>query len=269
MTMNAKIGFLGAGRMASAIAGGMVKNAFIQDNILFYDCSEAAAGAFEAAVGAKKCADPAAMAEACDAVLLAVKPQYLSEALKPLTGLLKNKLVISIVAGVKLEKLAALTGASRIVRVMPNTPALVGEGAAVYAASAGAEKSDIELADKIFSSVGTALQLSENYLDAVTAVSGSGPAYVFEFIQAMADGGVAEGLPREIALKLAAQTVLGAATMVLKTGAHPQQLKDNVTSPAGTTSRALEVMAARGFSGIVMQSVRAAAERSRELGGRK
>ena len=106
-------------------------------------------------------------------------------------------------------------------------------------------------------------------MDAVTAVSGSGPAYVFEFIQAMADGGVAEGLPRDIALKLAAQTVMGAAKMVLDSGEHPQQLKDNVTSPAGTTSRALEFMAAKGFSGIVMQSVRAAAQRSRELGGKK
>ena len=111
--------------------------------------------------------------------------------------------------------------------------------------------------------------MPESSLDAVTAVSGSGPAYVFEFIQAMADGGVAEGLSRDMAVKLAAQAVLGAAQMVLKTSAHPQQLKDNVTSPAGTTSRALELMAERGFSGIVMQAVRAAAKRSRELGSAK
>ena len=112
------------------------------------------------------------------------------------------------------------------------------------------------------------MPLREAELDAVTALSGSGPAYVFEFIQALADGGVAEGLARDTALKLAAQTVLGAAVMVLNSGVHPQQLKDNVTSPGGTTSRALELMAERGFSGIVMQSVRAAAKRSRELGGK-
>lgn len=257
--------------MAAAIAGGIVKSKLFEPSqIGGFDINEASASIFSGATGGDCFSSKLPVhLEKAETVFISVKPQVIENAVAPYADSLKNKVIISIVAGVSIEKLEAITGSKRIIRVMPNTPALVGEGAAVYAASAGAEKSDIELADKIFSSVGTALQLSENYLDAVTAVSGSGPAYVFEFIQAMADGGVAEGLPREIALKLAAQTVLGAATMVLKTGAHPQQLKDNVTSPAGTTSRALEVMAARGFSGIVMQSVRAAAERSRELGGRK
>lgn len=266
-----KLFFIGTGKMATAIAGGIVKSKrFEPAQIAGFDINEAAASIFTGATGGDCFSGKLAQhLEKTETVLVAVKPQVIEKALAPYADALKNKMIISIVAGVSIEKLESLTGSKRIIRVMPNTPALVGEGAAVYSASAGVEKRDVELVDKIFSSVGIALQLSESHLDAVTAVSGSGPAYVFEFIQAMADGGVAEGLPRDIALKLAAQTVLGAAEMVLKTGAHPQQLKDNVTSPAGTTSRALEVMAARGFSGIVMQSVRAAAARAKELGGRK
>ena len=149
---------------------------------------------------------------------------------------------------------------------MPNTPALVGCGAAAFTPSQDAGTEDIALAGKIFSAVGIAIQLKESDMDAVTALSGSGPAYAFEFIQALADGGVAEGLSRETALKLAAQTLLGAAMMVIETGEHPGVLKDKVTSPAGTTSRALEVLAERGFSGTVIQAVRAAAKRSKELG---
>ena len=137
-----------------------------------------------------------------------------------------------------------------------------------YTASSEARPEDIEFAGAIFSALGLAVQLPESSIDAVTALSGSGPAYVFEFIQALADGGVAEGLPRNIALQLAVQTVIGSARMVAETGEHPTQLKDNVTSPGGTTSRALEVMAERGFAGVVIQSVRAAAQRSRELGGK-
>ena len=266
-----KLFFIGTGKMATAIAGGIVKSNLLEPRqIGGYDVNEAAVAMFTGATGCEAhSSNLPQLLEKSEAVFIAVKPQALEAALLPYANLLKNKLIISIVAGVSIEKLAALTGAERIIRVMPNTPAMVGAGVAVYSPSEDAEESDIELAGKVFSAVGMSLQLPEDYLDAVTAVSGSGPAYVFEFIQAMADGGVAEGLPRDVAVKLAAQTVLGAAQMVLKTGAHPQQLKDNVTSPAGTTSRALELMAERGFSGIVMQSVRAAAARSKELGGRK
>lgn len=267
-----KLFFIGTGKMATAIASGVVKSKLLgASQIGGYDVNEAAAAMFSGATGCDVSSGkkfPDAM-EKSEAVFIAVKPQVIEDALRPYCHLLKDKLVISIVAGVSLEKLKDLTGASRIIRVMPNTPAMVGAGMAAYSAAPEATEQDIEFTGKLFSAVGMSLQLPENYLDAVTAVSGSGPAYVFEFIQAMADGGVAEGLPRDVALKLAAQTVLGAAVMVLKTGAHPQQLKDNVTSPAGTTSRALELMAERGFAGIVMQSVRAAAARSRELGGKK
>ena len=192
----------------------------------------------------------------------------LEAALSGYKEILKDKAVFSIAAGVSIARLQEVTGAKRIVRIMPNTPALVGCGAAAYTASKEALASDVEFAGAIFSAIGMAVQLPESSIDAVTALSGSGPAYVFEFIQALADGGVAEGLPRNIALQLAVQTVIGSARMVAETGTHPAQLKDNVTSPGGTTSRALEFMAERGFAGIVMQSVRAAAKRSRELGGK-
>ena len=266
MTTNAKIGFLGAGRMASAIAGGMVKNAFTSENILFYDCSAAAAEAFAAAHGAKNCSDPAAMAEACDAVLLAVKPQYLAEALKPLTGLLKNKLVISIVAGVTLEKLAALTGAARIVRVMPNTPALVGEGCGAYSVSSAASEDDKVLAKNILDSIGEFFEMPEKLLDGVTAVSGCGPAYAYELIQAMADGGVTLGLPRDLAQKLAAATVRGAAAMVLQSNTHPTALRDQVCSPGGATICAVNHLASKGFNSAVVEAELAAYKRSVELG---
>ena len=190
----------------------------------------------------------------------------IGQALEPLKGVLKDKLIISIAAGVTIEKLESLTGASRIVRVMPNTPALVGAGAAGFAPGNGATQEDALLVGKILSAVGTAFQVKETDLDAVTGLSGSGPAYVFEFIQALADGGVAEGLPRDIATKLAAQTLLGAAKMVLETGKHPNELCDAVTSPGGTTSRGLELLAERAFHAAAMQAVRAASKRSRELG---
>ena len=198
--------------------------------------------------------------------MIAVKPQYLASALAPFKGKFADKLILSIAAGVTIETLSGLTGSCKIIRIMPNTPALVGKGAAAYAGSEAVSAEDLEFASGIFNAAGIGVQVPEKLLDAVTGLSGSGPAYVFEFIQALADGGVAEGLPRDTALRLAAQTVLGAAAMVLETGTHPAVLKDQVTSPGGTTSRGLEKLAEKGFSGTVIQAVRAASARSAELG---
>ena len=263
---NNKIGFLGAGRMATAIAGGMVKKSFSAAEVMAYDCSAAAGQAFAKTVGAALCADPQEMALQCDTLLLAVKPQYLTEALKPLNGMLKDKLIISIVAGVTLEKLGALTGASRIVRVMPNTPALIGAGCGAYAVSPSASENDRALAEKILDSIGGFFLLEEKMLDAVTAVSGCGPAYVYELIQAMADGGVTLGLPRELAKKLAAATVKGAAAMVLESNTHPTELRDQVCSPGGSTICAVNHLASKGFNGTVVEAELAAYKRSVELG---
>lgn len=281
-----KLFFLGAGKMATAIAGGIVKaEVFQKAELAAFDVSPKAAAEFEQKTGvlcywggadsllfrgkdgAEECGGALRkIIEQADAVLLAVKPQVLASALKPLAGCLAGKPVISIVAGVPIDRLAGLTGSGRIVRVMPNTPALVGEGAAGYSLAPEAQAADGELANRILSAVGVAMQVDEKYLTAVTALSGSGPAYVFEFIRALSDGGVAEGLPRDVATKLAIQTVLGSAAMAKETGIHPAILKDQVTSPGGTTIRALEVLEDRAFAGAVIAAVRACARRSEELG---
>ncbi len=281
-----KLFFLGAGKMATAIAGGIVKaEVFQKAELAAFDVSPKAAAEFEQKTGvrcywggadsllfrgkdgAEECGGALRkIVEQADAVLLAVKPQVLASALEPLAGCLAGKPVISIVAGVPIDRLAGLTGSGRIVRVMPNTPALVSEGAAGYSLAPEAQAADGELANRILSAVGVAMQVDEKYLTAVTALSGSGPAYVFEFIRALSDGGVAEGLPRDVATKLAIQTVLGSAAMAKETGIHPAILKDQVTSPGGTTIRALEVLEERAFAGAVIAAVRACARRSEELG---
>lgn len=263
--------FIGGGKMATAIAGGIVKSGvFPAEKIKAFDVNPEAAKNFHEATQAECFTGSAEqLISESKIILIAVKPQIISQALMPYKELLKDKLILSIAAGVTLDTLSDLTGSEHIVRIMPNTPALFGHGAAGYAPSQKTTAQELAVVEKILASTGLAIMLKETDLDAVTALSGSGPAYVFEFIQSLADGGVAEGLSRETALLLAAQTVLGSAVMVLESGEHPDVLKDKVTSPGGTTSRALEVLAERGFSGIVMQSVRAAAQRSRELGKRK
>ncbi len=261
----AKTVFLGAGKMATAIAGGMVKSGvFDAGNISACDISRDAADRFTAATGIK--AGTEIDVSNADIVVLAVKPQVLDAALADVAGKLSGKLVISIVAGVTLERLQKFNSDCRFIRVMPNTPALAGCGASAFAAGKNAGQEDISTVEKILGSVGIVIKVKESDLDAVTALSGSGPAYVFEFIKALSDGGVAEGLSRECADLLAVQTVLGAAQMVLQTNTHPDVLKDQVTSPGGTTIRALEVLKSGAFSGLVIEAVRAAAKRSRELG---
>ena len=254
--------------MATAIAGGMVKSGkFSASKLAAFDPDCRAAENFTAVTGVSTItSDPANGFKNAEVVFIAVKPQMVSAALDGFSELLKDKLIISIAAGISIARLQELTGSDRIIRVMPNTPALVNKGATAYSVSNGATELDCKLAGEIFSAVGTVIQVKESDLNAVTALSGSGPAYVFEFIQALADGGVAEGLPRDTALMLAVQTVTGAAEMIRTTGEHPASLKDKVTSPAGTTSRALQVLAERSFAGSVIKAVRAAADRSRELG---
>lgn len=260
--------FIGAGKMGTAIASGLIKSKeFMPSELAAFDVSATAADNFHS-ITSINCYtnDLAGLISSAKAVLLAVKPQMLSSAVSGMRELLSSKTIISIVAGITIVRLEKLTGSSRIIRVMPNTPALVGAGAAACAVATGATPVDIALAEKIIGSVGMVMQVNEADLDAVTALSGSGPAYVFEFIQALADGGVAEGLSRDCATKLAIQTVLGAAQLAQQTGTHPIILKDMVTSPAGTTSRACEVLSKKGWAGTVIEAVRVATQRSRELG---
>jgi pyrroline-5-carboxylate reductase len=264
-----KIGFLGAGKMATALAKGFVSAEIVSPReIIASDPFDTARKNFAGEVGAKTVAANSEVAKCANVLILATKPDQVSAALAEISGAFtKNHLLISIAAGVTLAKLeAALPAGARVIRVMPNTPALVGEGASAFALGKNATAADGELAKKLLSAVGVAFQVKESLLDAVTGLSGSGPAYVYQFIEALSDGGVAAGLPRDIATKLAAQTVLGGAKMVLETGQHPGALKDQVTSPGGTTIEGLHALEKGRLRATVMSAVRAATEKSRKLG---
>jgi pyrroline-5-carboxylate reductase len=269
MASKLSIGFLGAGKMATALAKGFIRAGLVTPKeVIASDVSEAACAAFAKETGAKTTAFNPDVAKFASVLVLAVKPHQVSEALTEIRDAVSEKhLILSIAAGVTLAKLeASLGGDARVIRVMPNTPALVGSSATGFALGKSAGAADAELATKLFSAVGIAFQVKESLLDAVTGLSGSGPAYVYLFIEALSDGGVAAGLPRDIATKLAAQTLLGAAKMVLETGQHPGALKDMVTSPGGTTIEGLHELEKGKFRGTVMSAVRAASDKSKKLG---
>jgi pyrroline-5-carboxylate reductase len=263
------IGFLGAGKMAAALARGFIHaELVVPKDIVAGDPVAAAREKFVEEVGAKVTKSNADVAKSANVLILAVKPDHVAGALAELRGEFSNDhLLISIAAGVTLGKLeGALPSGARVIRVMPNTPALVGAGASAFALGRSATVADGELAKKLLSAVGIAFQVKESLLDAVTGLSGSGPAYVYQFIEALSDGGVAAGLPPDVAAKLAAQTVLGAARMVLETGQPPCALKDQVTSPGGTTIEGLHELEKGQLRGVVMNAVRAATEKSKKLG---
>ena len=264
-----RLGFVGAGRMATALAKGFVSAGLAQaSEIVASDALPAACQEFSRATGGQTMAENRQTAAACDVLLLAVKPQQMGEVLADLKGVLSAEhLVISIAAGIPLKSIAqGLGNGPRLVRVMPNTPCLVGSGASAYCLGPGATAADGELVARLFSAVGKAVQTPEKLLDAVTGLSGSGPAFVYVMIEALSDGGVNMGLPRDIATLLAAQTVLGAAQMVLATGQHPGVLKDQVASPGGTTIAGLQALEEHGLRAALIAAVEAATERSIELG---
>lgn len=204
---------------------------------------------------------------ATDALIIAVKPNVVSDVCKDILSVDSNAVIVSIAAGVTIQTLESHLPGRRVVRVMPNTPCLVGQAAAGFALGKEANDQDREVVNNIFGSVGLAMEVKEPLLDAVTGLSGSGPAYVFQFIEALSDGGVRSGLPRDVATKLAAQTVKGAAEMVLQTGKHPGMLKDAVTSPGGTTIAGVEALEKGGLRATTMSAVTAATKRSMQLGG--
>ena len=199
-------------------------------------------------------------------VILAVKPDIVEKAAKEGGNAWSGKLVLSVAAGISLEKLTRWLGSDRVIRVMPNTPCLVGAGASAYCCAAGVSAENRQLANSMLSAVGLAEEVIEKQMDAVTGLSGSGPAYICVVIEALADGGVMAGLPRDLALKLATQTVLGTAKMVAETGQHPAELKDAVASPGGTTIAGLRVLEQNGVRAGFIDAVYTAAIRSRELG---
>jgi pyrroline-5-carboxylate reductase len=269
MAAKLTLGFLGAGKMAAALAKGFIRTGLAKpDQILASDPSETARATFAKEVGAKTTTANPEVAMFANVLLLAVKPDQVGDALKETRDQFTERhLLISIAAGVPLSKLeSSLGGGARVIRVMPNTPALVEASATAFALGKNATADDGQLAQKLFSSVGLAIQVKEPLLDAVTGLSGSGPAYAFLIIEALSDGGVTAGLPRDVATKLAAQTLLGAAKMVLETGQHPGALKDMVTSPGGTTMEGIHELEKAGVRGALMNAVRAATERSKQLG---
>jgi len=263
------IGFLGAGKMASALASGFVRAGITsKDKIMASDVSALARSAFSESVGGRSTGFNPDVAKFASVLILAVKPDQVADVLREISPeVTDNHLIISIAAGVTLGKMESdLPPGTRIIRVMPNTPALVGASASGYALGRSATPEDGHLAARLFSAVGLALQVKESLLDAVTGLSGSGPAYVYMMIEALSDGGVAAGLPREVATKLAAQTLLGAAKMALETSLHPGVLKDMVTSPGGTTIEGVHELEKAGLRAALMNAVRAAADKSRKLG---
>ena len=265
------LGFLGSGKMASALARGVVgSGVFAAADVLVADVLVAAAAKLAEVTGARAVAGNRELVEQSDAIVLCVKPLDAVAVLQALGEALDGKLVISIVAGLSTESLQkAATPETRIVRVMPNTPALVHEGAAGYALGASANVGDADVVEKIFGAVGIVVRVREELLDVVTGLSGSGPAFVYLVIEALADGGVLMGLPRDLSLRLAAQTVAGAAKMVRDSDEHPAALRDQVTSPGGTTIAGIEALEANGMRAALIAAVRAATERSREMGGGK
>jgi pyrroline-5-carboxylate reductase len=264
-----RVGFLGAGRMASALAKGLVAAKFTTAELICAsDPLKAAREAFSAQSGARAAESNVDVVRASDLLVLAVKPNHASEVLLEIRPEIQPRhLLASIAAGVSLKTMIGVLGQSaRLVRVMPNTPCLVGAGAAGFARGGSAREADGALVRRLLSTVGIAVELPEALLDAVTGLSGSGPAYVYQVIEALSDGGVLAGLPRDVATKLAAQTVLGAAKMVLETGQTPADLKDAVASPGGTTIAGLHALEKGALRAALMNAVQAATIRSRELG---
>jgi len=266
MKKSERIAVIGAGKMATAITVSLVSKGVSPSSILAYDVSPAAAEKFTAATGCRAAASLAEALKDASTVLLAVKPQVAPSALKEAGAALRGKLLISIVAGLKLESLAALAATARIVRVMPNTPALVQQGMTCFTLSPKATAADRSCAERILSSFGIVREVPESLMDAVTGLSGSGPAFVMEFILGLAEGGVYCGLPRDLAVESAIQTVLGTAEMCKRDPQAISALRNAVITPNGTTARGIHVLDVAGFRGVVENCVIAAAERSAELG---
>lgn len=268
MSGDLTIGFIGGGNMAEAILKGLIARGHAAGNLVVGEPVPERRDSLAQTYQVDVTDDNRSVVSRSDIILLAIKPQMVDDVVPGVVAEFDdNKILVSILAGTSTEALEAhLGGAARVVRVMPNTPALIGEGAAAICAGAHASENDLAAAHELFSAVGMAVRVTEEQMDAVTAVSGSGPAYIFTVIEAMAEGGVQEGLDRNTALKLAIQTVIGSARLVAESGEAPMELRAKVCSPGGTTLAAIEKLDAGKFGETLVEGVRRAAERSRELG---
>lgn len=268
MASQPRVGFIGTGKMATALATGWRERELVDTE---ESCgSDPYAGSreeFSRVSGIRAVESNSEVWSSSDVVVLAVKPHVVESVLRE-AEVKDSHLVISIAAGISLEKMEKAAGDSgRFVRVMPNTPVMIGYGAAGYACGSKATEEDSAMVNRFFNASGVGYEVTEKLIDSVTGLSGSGPAYIYQVIEAMSDGGVAAGLPRPIATNLAAQTVAGAAHMVLETGKHPGELKDMVTSPGGTTITGLHQLELSGVRAAFINAILAATEKSRELGG--
>ena len=267
-TTKSRWGFIGAGKMATALVHGMLRAGIATaDSISASDPMAAARSSLGGETGIAVFESNHEVVKQSDVLVLAVKPQSMSQVLAELRPVVTSEhLVVSIAAGITIASIAqGLFPDSRVVRVMPNTPALVGEGVSAFALGPRARLEDGALVERFLGSVGKTVCVAESLLEAVTGLSGSGPAFVYLMIEALSDGGVRAGLPRDVASLLAAQTVLGAAKMVLETGLHPGVLKDQVASPGGTTIAGLHALEQGGVRGALIEAVVAATRRSAEL----
>lgn len=262
------LALVGGGKMGRALIQGMIAAGMIEsDRVTVAEINEPSRRWWQENVPAvRTTADSREAVQTAEIVILAVKPDGLSEVAASDRTVWPQRLTISVAAGVSLAKLQALFASARVVRVMPNTPSLVGEGASAFCCAADVTDEDAATVQRILQSLGFVARVSESQMDAVTGLSGSGPAYIFVIIEALADGGVSAGLPRPLALQLATQTVLGAAKMVMETGEHPAVLKDAVASPGGTTIAGLSSLEQNGVRRAMIQAVQEAARRSREMG---
>ncbi|MCX6695612.1 MAG: pyrroline-5-carboxylate reductase [Candidatus Altiarchaeota archaeon] len=257
-----KVGFIGVGRMGSALLDGFVGRRIVgRKDVLAFDKDAGKVNALKV-----KFADAKTVVSKSDVVFLCVKPQNMNEVLEGIKDVSEGKLFVSIAAGISTRTIESKLEDARVVRVMPNTPALVGEMAAGYALGSKADDRDGKLVEKFMDSVGACHRLEESLLDAVTGLSGSGPAYVYYFIKALADAGVKEGIPDDVALKLAAQTTKGAAEMILSGKGSPEKLIENVKSPGGTTIEGMKALEEMKFHDAIFEAVKRASARSRELG---
>lgn len=260
-----RVGFIGAGRIGSALAKGLIESKVLKvSDILMSDIDKEKLNGLED-LGVEVASSNASLAGESDVIFLTVKPKDIPAVLDEIGDNAKEKLVVSVAAGVTLKSIESKLGNTRVIRAMPNIPCLVGEAAVGYSLGSKATKEDSELVKKLFSSVGLAFELKEELLDAVTGLSGSGPAYFYLAIKALTDAAVAEGIPADPALRLAAQTAKGAGEMILGTGCSPQELIDDVCSPGGTTIEGLNVLKKYKVEEAFREALKAATKKSKEL----
>jgi len=261
-----KIGLIGAGNMGEAIINGLSKK-IDPTQLNIYDIDKDKSKLISEKNNTNLCLTTNEIIEKSDIIIFAVKPNIVLNLIDNLSNSLNGKIVISIAAGITIKAMEErLSHKHQIIRVMPNTPSLVGEGISVLSPNSSVTDETLKASQEIFSAIGEQTVLKEELMDAVTGLSGSGPAYVYTFIQGLIDGGVKMGIPREIATKLASQTVLGSAKMIMENGENPISLRGKVTSPGGTTIEAVHLLEKAGFSGIVMDAVEIATNRSKILG---